>query len=224
VYVIFTTLLAVIVFLHRDTGIMRITLDFDAFRDDPKTEELIEALQNNIACVDLMVLDDRTVPWFPREIADLDFVANRTLAAGADLQSDHPGFNDPVYRARRGELAQFAESYKAGHEIPRIEYTDVEVETWGKVYKYMAKLHKQYACQEYLNIVPLMEKHCGFSEHNIPQVQDISAFLKVSGAAPITVNILISCILMYCVVLCCVVLRVGPHWVHSASRCRPPLL
>ena len=157
---------------------MRITLDFDAFRDDPKTDQLLDALRNNVACADLMILDDRTVPWFPREISDLDFVANRTLAAGSDLQSDHPGFNDPVYRARRGELAKFAECYKAGHDIPRVEYTDVEIETWGKVYRFMSSLHKQYACQEYLNIVPLMEKHCGFSEDNIPQVQDISAFLK----------------------------------------------
>ena len=105
-------------------------------------------------------------------------MANRTLCAGSEIESDHPGFNDPAYRERRHFLGTMARQYKAGNEIPRIEYSQVENDTWGQVYKFINGVHKQYACQEYLNIVPLMEKHCGFSENNIPQVQDISAFLK----------------------------------------------
>ena len=109
----------------------------------------------------------------------MDFVANRTLDAGSDLKSDHPGFQDPIYRQRRTILAQLAMNYRAGQVIPRVEYTPEEVATWGKVYTFMKKLHAQYACAEYLHIIPLMEKHCGFSADTIPQVQDISAFLKV---------------------------------------------
>lgn len=33
------------------------------------------------------------VPWFPRRIEDLDTVSQKTLDAGSDLESDHPGFN-----------------------------------------------------------------------------------------------------------------------------------
>jgi hypothetical protein len=40
------------------------------------------------------VLDDRLVPWFPRDVSELDHVANKVLEAGVDIESDHPGFLD----------------------------------------------------------------------------------------------------------------------------------
>ncbi len=125
----------------------------------------------------MLVLDEREVPWFPRHISDLDQIANRTLDAGADLQSDHPGFNDAVYRTRRGELASIAQSYKQGESIPRIKYTADEISTWGKVYERLNQLHDRYACKEFRAIMPLMEKNCGYSPTSIPQAQDISDYL-----------------------------------------------
>ena len=40
------------------------------------------------------MLDNRVVPWFPKDVAELDLVANKTLEAGIDIESDHPGFLD----------------------------------------------------------------------------------------------------------------------------------
>ena len=53
-----------------------------------------------------------TIPWFPGRIQDLDRFANQILSYGSELDSDHPGFTDPVYRARRKEFADIAFHYK----------------------------------------------------------------------------------------------------------------
>ena len=56
--------------------------------------------------------DSKSVPWFPGKRKDLDQFANQILSYGAELDSDHPGFTDPVYRARRKQFADIAFHYK----------------------------------------------------------------------------------------------------------------
>lgn len=68
-----------------------------------------------------------SVPWFPRKIADLDRFAHQVLTYGDQLDADHPGFTDPVYRARRKEFADIAHNYLHGQPIPRVTYTEEEV-------------------------------------------------------------------------------------------------
>ena len=53
-----------------------------------------------------------TVPWFPRKIKELDRFANQILSYGNELDSDHPGFTDPKYRARRQIFADIAYHYR----------------------------------------------------------------------------------------------------------------
>lgn len=119
-----------------------------------------------------------TVPWFPCKIKDLDRFANQILSYGTELDSDHPGFIDPVYRARRKQFADIAFNYKHGQEIPRVEYTKEEVETWSQVYGKLKNLYKTHACHEFNHILPLLVDNCGFRQDNIPQLEDISQFLK----------------------------------------------
>jgi phenylalanine-4-hydroxylase len=108
-----------------------------------------------------------------RHISELDLIANRTLDAGQDLESDHPGFTDMVYRTRRAELAESAQKHNIYDPIPYIKYTKEEVETWTQVWDRMEALWDDYACKEYkvrsvnvLNIATHSMVHSGvFSPH-----------------------------------------------------------
>lgn len=159
----------------KDSNGFHIYIDFVGYQGDEKTDLLMHELRQR--CRNMLVLDEKEVPWFPRHISDLDSIANKTLNAGDDLESDHPGFNDQTYRIRRTYLAETAHSYQYGDKIPHIQYTDSETATWSKVYNHLHELHKKYACQEYLNILALMRKQCDFGPHRIPQCNDISNFL-----------------------------------------------
>merc|ERR1719193_1081038 len=119
-----------------------------------------------------------TVPWFPSKIQDLDRFANQILSYGSELDSDHPGFTDPVYRARRKYFADIAFNYKHGQEIPRVEYSPEEIKTWGTIYNKLKALYPTHACAEFNHILPLLEQNCGYSEDNIPQLEDVSNFLQ----------------------------------------------
>ncbi|XP_048358275.1 phenylalanine-4-hydroxylase [Sphaerodactylus townsendi] len=118
------------------------------------------------------------VPWFPRTIQELDRFANQILSYGAELDADHPGFKDPVYRTRRKEFADIAYNYRHGQPIPRVTYTEEEKKTWGVVFKELKSLYPTHACYEHNHIFPLLEKYCGYQEDNIPQLEDVSNFLK----------------------------------------------
>jgi len=68
--------------------------------------------------------------------------------------------------------------YFSGQPIPRVEYTPEEIATWGVVFKNLTKLYPKYACREHNHVFPLLIENCGYREDNIPQLEDISNFLK----------------------------------------------
>jgi len=118
------------------------------------------------------------VQWFPRHISELDLIADRTLDAGTDLESDHPGFHDTAYRERRAQMAETAKQHKWNKPIARVEYTPEEIVTWSAVWDRMENLWDKYACQEYKQSLELMKTNCGYGRANIPQQEDISQFLQ----------------------------------------------
>lgn len=66
----------------------------------------------------------------------------------------------------------------SGQQLPRVKYTDQETETWGKVFSNLVRLYPTHACHEHNHIFPLMIENCGYREDNIPQLEDVSNFLK----------------------------------------------
>ncbi|EDV19726.1 uncharacterized protein TRIADDRAFT_32954, partial [Trichoplax adhaerens] len=132
----------------------------------------------NVGVLSTQPLKDDIVPWFPRKISDLDKFANRILSYGAELNADHPGFKDAIYRARRKEFADIAFNYKHGQPIPRIKYTEEEIKTWNTIFSKLTTLYPTHACAEHCHVFPLLMDNCGYREDNIPQLEDISKFLK----------------------------------------------
>ncbi|GAB6030860.1 Tryptophan 5-hydroxylase 2, variant 3 [Chamberlinius hualienensis] len=97
---------------------------------------------------------------------------------GAELNADHPGFKDPIYRQRRKYFTEIAMNYEHGKPIPRIDYTPEETKTWGIIFQTLQNLYKTHACKEYLENMPLLEEHCGYRVDNVPQLCDINEFLR----------------------------------------------
>ncbi|KAF9438744.1 hypothetical protein BGZ76_005263 [Entomortierella beljakovae] len=122
-------------------------------------------------------LPDST-PWFPRKMIDLDTFADKVLEMGEELDADHPGAKDPVYRARRSEITNIAKTYKTGQPIPHIEYTEIETETWATVFSKLISMFPNYACKEHQHVFPLLIQNCGYGVKAIPQLDGISKFLK----------------------------------------------
>lgn len=119
------------------------------------------------------------VPWFPKELADFDHIGKRVLSEGDGIQdADHPGFKDVVYRKRREEVNANADGYTMDKPIPRFKYNQQEIDTWRFCYKGLKDLFKTNACQEFNWTISEFEKEVGFRPDEIPQLEDISQFLK----------------------------------------------
>lgn len=86
------------------------------------------------------------------------------------LGADHPGFDDPVYRARRNEIAAAAMAWTPGEEIPHVDYTETEHEIWRVVCRELHAKHEKYACAEYL----AGKASLALPEDHVPQLSEVT--------------------------------------------------
>nr|XP_047142728.1 protein henna-like isoform X1 [Hydra vulgaris] len=115
---------------------------------------------------------------FPKNEAELGQNPSHVLNYGLELDGNHPSFTDPIYRQRRTELASIAKNYQYGQVIPRINYTSQEIETWNSLFKILTEKYPIYASKEVNEMFPLLVKNCGYRVGNIPQLEDVSNYLK----------------------------------------------
>jgi len=115
--------------------------------------------------------------WFPRKMRDLDLYTLKQLEYSDELATNHPGFTDPVYKERRRIIVQIAKSYKTGHPIPTVEYSDSEKQTWKTVYTKLRQLYATHACQAVNKYLPLFETNCGYNPEEPAQLQQVSEYL-----------------------------------------------
>ncbi|CAG0886544.1 unnamed protein product [Cyprideis torosa] len=115
----------------------------------------------------------------PKELKSLSDDLQHELEAINTCSSVH---GNPRLRRELSRTLTTAESFggyrRTGQPIPRIQYTEQEVKTWGVIFGELRKLYPKYACAEYNQNWPLLEKFCGYRQDNIPQLEDINIFLK----------------------------------------------
>jgi phenylalanine-4-hydroxylase len=93
------------------------------------------------------------------------------------LADDHPGANDPVYRARRNEIAAAALAWRPGEPAPAVEYTDAEQEVWRTVCRELRPKHERLAIREFNDGVAAL----ALPTDHVPSLDEVSANL-----APLT--------------------------------------
>jgi phenylalanine-4-hydroxylase len=90
------------------------------------------------------------------------------------LGKDHPGFNDPAYRARRNEIAAAAVVWEPGKPVPRVEYSEQENAIWRTVSAELHGKHERYAVREFLEA----KARLGLPEDRVPQLDEVTARLE----------------------------------------------
>ena len=93
------------------------------------------------------------------------------------LGKNHPGFADPVYRARRDALATLAAQWLPGQPLPHADYTAEEHEVWREVSEALVSRHETYAAKEFLD----GKARLGLPRDRVPQLAEVGDLL-----APLT--------------------------------------
>ena len=90
------------------------------------------------------------------------------------LDRDHPGFNDQIYRRRRNEIAALAVEWRGDGPLPSVDYNEVEQGIWREVWSHLAPLHARKACRTYLEGCERFR----FAHDHIPSFAEVNARLE----------------------------------------------
>ena len=91
-----------------------------------------------------------------------------------ELDPQHPGFNDPVYRRRRNEIAKKAFVYRHGDPAPLIDYSPEEHGVWAEVWRHLDPIHERFACSSYLEC----SRSLALDRQAIPQLAALNQALE----------------------------------------------
>jgi phenylalanine-4-hydroxylase len=106
------------------------------------------------------------------------------------LAHDHPGANDPAYRARRNEIAAAALAWRPGQPNPHIDYTEIEQSVWRTVCRELWPKYERYAINEFREAVARLDLPCD----HVPELDEVSArvepitgfrYLPAAGLVPL---------------------------------------
>jgi phenylalanine-4-hydroxylase len=90
------------------------------------------------------------------------------------LGADHPGFNDPVYRGRRNDIAASAMAWESGAPVRRVAYTEAENEVWRLVSAELAVKHERYAVREFNEAKAAV----GLPKDHVPQLDEVTERIR----------------------------------------------
>jgi phenylalanine-4-hydroxylase len=90
------------------------------------------------------------------------------------LDLDHPGASDPLYRRRRDYIASLAKKFRETGKITDVAYSEEEQNIWRLVATRLEELQARRASPFYLEA----KKQLGISTERIPQLSEMNRRLK----------------------------------------------
>lgn len=120
-------------------------------------------------------------PWFPKSLEDLNLIGKDLKKGGVDLQNDHPGFLDEVYKQRRNEIEKTSNKFRIrntnnAENCEPIYYTKEENELWSKMWDILIPNYYEYAADEILECLEILIKEKIFRRESIPQFAEMNKF------------------------------------------------
>jgi len=93
------------------------------------------------------------------------------------LDPDHPGFRDPVYRARRDAIARIARDHRHGDPVPDAPYAAEEHGVWRQIRATLDPLHERLVSADLLRLARTLD----LPTDGIPQLALVNERLQAHG-------------------------------------------